>query len=701
MLVAAWLTAALLFALLFRLPDSIVLGESSALFEATTRLAWASTDPEARQPLPQARADLQRRLVRLQSQVLRADLEAPSLATYAQTLNSLPPTPTREQADQLMALAENLQGGLHQQFDARLARQEMWLKALAVLLALSLVLPILGLWRQRQRMRSALRQFGSDLGQGNWHDAVQVLREDARGAPSAFETLASGVEGVMGESDRRWQALADLSADWYWETDEAHRFSRVSGAAPEITALGWAMADLLGKRRDELSFAEAPALGWAALQQRCERHEAFRDIEFRMRARRGAGFVWVSISGRARIDARGDFLGYEGVGRDITERKIAHERLATSEQRWSLMAGLASDWYWETDAEHRLRPLRPEMLRRFPNLTERFEGKTRWEAHARALSPEKWAEHRADLDARRPFRSLRFQMEGPEGRLLWLSISGIPRFDAQGRFLGYHGVGSDITLRKEAERMLLRHNEQLKLAVAERTRELEQLNIDQQAFARELAHELRTPIGHIEGLAGLLDMRTGDRLQDDERQLLQMQVQAAQSMRRTVDALMQLARSTVQAMPMDTLDLSALASATVALLPPLERRAAIEWRIEPGLKAVASAAALEIVLQNLLGNAAKFTRHVDQPVVSVSGRPDADGRLRVVVQDNGAGFEPSEAGRLFTPFSRLHSGEDFQGTGIGLTIVQRIIERHGGTVMADGERGRGARFEFTLQAAPP
>jgi signal transduction histidine kinase len=102
------------------------------------------------------------------------------------------------------------------------------------------------------------------------------------------------------------------------------------------------------------------------------------------------------------------------------------------------------------------------------------------------------------------------------------------------------------------------------------------------------------------------------------------------------------------------------------------------------------------VLTNLLGNAAKFTREVESPRVTLGGAPAADGRLRLRVTDNGAGFDMSQVGRLFKPFGRLHSASAFQGTGIGLTIVQRIIERHGGKVSAHGEPGVGAWFEFTL-----
>lgn len=708
--------AALALALLLRLPDTRVLTEARELCAAAARLGWASaampaadaevdalarTDALTR--LMRARDALAGQLTTLQAAAGRSDIALPELLELRARWAALPALPQRPDAAALQALsdaADTVAAAAQRRIDERQRGTTLALQAAAALLAGALVLAIAGLWRQRRRLRASLHQISQHLGSGDWQDAVQSLREDRLGAPSAFDALASGVEGVLGESDRRWQALADLSADWYWETDARGRLSWLSGSAPAVTLLGWTPADMMGRRRDELPFLEAPAHGWTALHDKMDRHESFRDVEFRALARRGGHAVWVAISGRPRFDARGEFVGYEGVGRNITERKAAHERLIASEQRWSLMAGLASDWYWQSDAEHRLLPLAPELYRRVPAFAERIVGRTRWEAHADALSPEQWAEHRADLDAHRPFRSLQFEAETGDGRFLWLSISGIPRFDGQGRFLGYHGVGRDITVRKQAERLLLRHNEELQRAVAERTRDLEQLNLDLEAFSRQLAHELRTPISHVQGLAHLIETRAAGRLTGEERQLIALQVQAARNMRETVDALMLLARSTVQAMPMEAVDIGAMAVQVIAELPLLERRAPVQWQVEPGLQAWGSPAALRIVLANLMGNAAKFTRQVEAPHIVVAGSEEAVGRLRVSIRDNGAGFDPAQAARLFQPFQRLHAGDDFHGTGIGLTIVQRIVERHGGTVAAEGTPGQGACFSFTLARVP-
>ena len=277
----------------------------------------------------------------------------------------------------------------------------------------------------------------------------------------------------------------------------------------------------------------------------------------------------------------------------------------------------------------------------------------------------------------------------------------MPRFGPRGDFLGYHGVGRDITMRKQAERLLMRHNEELQRAVAERTRDLETVNLELDAFARQLAHELRTPIGHVQGLAHLLEARAASRLIDEDRHLLAMQVQSARRMRDTVEALLLLARSATQDMPTEPVDLSALSRAVVAELPALKRTAAVAWQIDEGMAVQAAPEPMRIVLVNLLGNAAKFTRQHEAPRVRVSLRPLPHGQVCVAVEDNGAGFDMAQADRLFKPFNRLHRGDEYQGTGIGLTIVQRIVERHGGHIEAEGVPGRGARFTMTLPAAAP
>jgi hypothetical protein len=517
----------------------------------------------------------------------------------------------------------------------------------------------------------------------------------ASGVASRFDRGAREVELALGERERRWQARMRLSADWHWETDDTLTLTWVSQDLASLVKLGVQPQDLIGHRLDAVPLFGAPVGGWAPLLERVAQRKALRDVTIEVQ-RRGRSPVWVALNGRAHFDDEGRFTGYEGVGRDVTEERLAHERLAESEKRHAMMADLAADWYWQTDAEHRLVEVGPVAKQIVGDRAEQLIGRHRWSVFADGASEEEWASHRADLDARRPFRGFEFAIRGGQRTLRWVSISGLPRFDAQGAFLGYHGVGRDITLKKRAERLLLTRNEQLERLVAERTAELEQSNRDLEAFARQLAHELRTPIGQVAGLSDLLKSKAWERLDENEREWLRLSGQAAREMSHTVTALLELARSASTALLLEPVDLSALAESVIADLPWVERRAEVRWVVAPGLVAHCSAALARVVLMNLLGNAAKFTRDVEAPRIEFGREADAGAFF---VQDNGAGFDTARAATLFQPFVRLHRSEQFQGTGLGLSIVRRIVERHGGSVSASSQPGQGARFVFRF--GPP
>lgn len=584
--------------------------------------------------------------------------------------------------------------------------------AVATLGAVALLL-LRHLVREMRATEQALARFSQRLRQGDVSGALRAVRAagpstapdgeldstpaESRAMPSRFGQFALEVERALGERERHWQARMRLSADWHWETDADLRFSWVSQDIALLVKLGAQPADLVGYRIDAVPLFQPPEGGWAAVTARLAERQPLRELMLEVR-RAGRPPAWVALNARPYTDAQGDFAGYEGVGRDVTEQRLAYQRLAESERRHAMLAELSVDWYWQSDVEHRIEQFGPVAQQLYGQRALEALGKTRWELYPEGASAAEWAAHCADLDARRPFRGFEYALRGGGRGRRWIAVGGQPRFDAQGEFCGYHGVGRDITLRKSAERMLLDRNQALEQQVSKRTAELEQSNRDLEAFSRQLAHELRTPISQVAGLSDLLKSRAWERLTADEREWLRLQGQAAREMSQTVTTLLEMARSASIALVLEPVDLSALARAVVADLPWLERQAAVEWVIAPGLVAQCSAALARVMLINLLGNAAKFTRDVAAPRVEF-GRDAAAGDACFFVQDNGAGFDAERAAALFQPFVRLHSSEQFQGTGLGLSIVRRIAERHGGHVSARGAPGCGARFIFCL--GPP
>lgn len=258
----------------------------------------------------------------------------------------------------------------------------------------------------------------------------------------------------------------------------------------------------------------------------------------------------------------------------------------------------------------------------------------------------------------------------------------------------------DVTDWYRAEERVRALNRTLEARVAARTRELERANRELEAFSYSVSHDLRAPLRSLEGFSRRLLERHAARLDDEGRDYLARIRAAAGRMDALIDALLQMAhlsRATLERRP---LDLSAIAAQVEADLRQGEPGRRVEVRIHDGLAASGDPALVANLLQNLLGNAWKFTGGRADARIEVGRERRADGTDAFFVRDNGAGFAPEQAAKLFRPFQRLHAQEEFQGHGIGLASVRRIVERHGGEVWAEGRPGQGACFWFTLPDPP-
>lgn len=236
---------------------------------------------------------------------------------------------------------------------------------------------------------------------------------------------------------------------------------------------------------------------------------------------------------------------------------------------------------------------------------------------------------------------------------------------------------------------------ELERMVAERTLELARANRELEAFSYSVAHDLRAPLRSIDGFSQALLEDYADKLDAEGRNHLQQVRESAQQMGRLIDDLLTLSRVTRSELRHELADLSALARSALARLQKNEPERRAELVIPDGLIANGDAGLLGIVLENLLGNAWKFTRRRPVARIEVGARHEEACPV-FFVRDNGAGFDMVYADKLFGVFQRLHSATEFEGTGIGLATVQRIVQRHGGRVWAEGEVGRGATVYFTL-----
>jgi PAS domain S-box-containing protein len=249
----------------------------------------------------------------------------------------------------------------------------------------------------------------------------------------------------------------------------------------------------------------------------------------------------------------------------------------------------------------------------------------------------------------------------------------------------------DITELKRALSEVRRLNSDLE----QRQVALEAANKELEAFSYSVAHDLRAPLRSIDGFSQALLEDYAGKLDAEGRKYLQQVRESAHEMNRLIDALLTLSRVTRSELHCERVDVSALARSMLARLQNNEPERKAELVISDGLVANGDARLVEVVLQNLLANAWKFTGKCPMARIEV-GVGQEDGRQVFFVRDNGAGFDMTYAHKLFGVFQRLHSGAEFEGTGIGLATVQRIIQRHGGRVWAEGEVGRGAMVYFTL-----
>ena len=249
---------------------------------------------------------------------------------------------------------------------------------------------------------------------------------------------------------------------------------------------------------------------------------------------------------------------------------------------------------------------------------------------------------------------------------------------------------------EDAEGQVRGFNLELEQRVRERTAELEAANAELEAFCYSVSHDLRAPLRSMDGFCQLLLEDYGDRLEDEARGYLGRVRAASQRMASLIDDLLTLSRITRTEMRRERVDLSQMAQSIVADLSAAHPHRDVSVKVTEDLEAYGDSRLLRIVLENLLGNAWKFT--AKHPTANIElGVADEGGRRVFFVRDDGAGFDMTYSEKLFGPFQRLHGMSEFEGNGIGLATVQRIINRHGGRVRAEGEVERGACFSFSLQ----
>lgn len=388
------------------------------------------------------------------------------------------------------------------------------------------------------------------------------------------------------------------------------------------------------------------------------------------------------------------------VVRDITDRQEAERALRESEERWhfALEGGRLGVWDWDIENDTAtFSPMWTRMLGYEPSEVD-FGDLETWRSRVHPDDRESaWGKQLAHMEGKTEHYEAEFRMKHKDGHWVWISSRGmVTRRDSSGKALRIVGTHTDISDRKKNEERI----EQLHQALAKRASQLEVANQELESFSYSVSHDLRSPLRSIDGFASALAADYGNVLDADGLDYLNRVRAAAQRMGDLIDSMLALARLSRRDMNVVSVDLSELVRSISEEIKLRARDRSIEFRIMPGLRARGDEGLLRIVIQNLLENAVKFTREVEHAVIEFGMGPcpfqDNPSAKCYYVSDNGSGFDMEKHDRLFVPFEQLHDHGKYEGHGIGLATVKRIIARHGGSIWGRSEPGSGATFCFTL-----
>jgi PAS domain S-box-containing protein len=384
-------------------------------------------------------------------------------------------------------------------------------------------------------------------------------------------------------------------------------------------------------------------------------------------------------------DAEGEIIGLQGIFWDITAEKQAEEALAASQERFELAVRGSNDGIWDWNIptgevyfSDRFKELLGHEPDGFDNLYESFESPLHPDDHdATVAAIESHLKERVRYDV-----ECRLRTKG--GAYKWFHARGLATWDAKGNAKRMCGSISDVTKRKKAEETLL-----------QRTEELERSNKDLEQFAWVASHDLKEPLRAVSNYVQLLERRYGDLLDGEGKRFIGFAVDGAKRMRQLINDLLAFSRIGTRGKKLAPIDSgAALARALKSLALVIEETGA-EVTTETLPVVWGDKGQLAQVFQNLIGNAIKFCE--TEPRITVSATR-ADNGWRFFVSDNGIGMEKSHLEKVFEVFQRLHTRERYNGTGIGLAVVRKIVERHGGKIRVESVPGEGSVFSFTLKA---
>lgn len=460
-------------------------------------------------------------------------------------------------------------------------------------------------------------------------------------------------------------------------------------------ATGYGRAELLGTEFS--GYFTEPDLARAGYEQ-AFRDGSARDYPLELRHRDGH-ITSVLYNAVVYRDPAGRVLGVMAAARDVTEANRIQAALRESEERLRVLFDNAPVGIEDVALSGDLVRVNP----RFCQITGYTADELRSLRVQDITHPDDLDADLANLQRLRSGEIDSISMEKrdlrKDGGVVWVEANRALVRNLDGSPLLYVGTMRDITAQREAEAQVRALHAGLEARVQERTADLERSNKNLEAFTYSVSHDLRAPLRGLSGFSAALVEDYSDRLDETGRGYAERIQAAGERMATLIDDLLQLSRVSRTDMNLGPVDLSAEVADIAGELRASEPGRQVRFAIQDGVMVTADRSLIRTVVQNLVENAWKFTVRRDPATIEFGSTTAGNGQICCSVRDNGAGFDPAYADKLFQPFERLHEAADFPGTGIGLASVQRIIERHGGRVWAEGAVGRGATFSFTLDSA--
>lgn len=497
-------------------------------------------------------------------------------------------------------------------------------------------------------------------------------------------------EKALRESEEKFRTLYENSTIGIYRTTPDGRVLMANPTA--VKMLGYDSFEELSKHNLEIDGYEA-SYNRKAFRDRLQKDGVIKGLES-VWIRKNSSKIHIRESTKAIFDELGNVIYYDGTIEDITEWKRAEEALRESEEKFHILAENSPVGIFQTDAAGVTIYVNPKWCEISGMTMENALGygwldSVHEDDREKILSGWKNATHSHESS------DAEYRFVRKNGTIAWVIGRAVPKKDAENNIVGYVGTITDITERKIAEEQINKMNEELEVRVIERTLQLEAANKELEAFAYSASHDLRAPLRAIDGFAHILAEDYNKFLDEEGKRVCSVICNEAKRMGRLIDDLLSFSRIGHSKMELISINVEAMVFSVFYELTVHKSRDRIEFQVTDLPSAIGDPTLLREIWVNLISNAIKFSSKKEKSIIKVSGRRDGS-ELIYSICDNGVGFDMQYANKLFCVFQRLHSEEEFEGTGVGLAIVQRLVHRHGGRIWANAEIDKGAEFHFSL-----